>query len=365
MARFSFLAVLAVLGLTISVFAQFGHTESPLTSSPPNANNHTVYLSGKVALEDGSPVRAEVALKADCGGEARTLAYADARGDFAFELYSSLSPKDGARASDSTSLTSSELATCDLRAEAPGFAAKKVPLAGLIAGESGMVNIGTIVLHPTIVAEGYTVSAADAAVPDKAKKELTKGRKEAQKGKIAAARQLFENLATRYPKFALAWIELGRIQAQQSDATAARTSFREALSVDQKQVIPYVELAELALRDSHWQELTETTSKLLEIAPSTYPQFWFFNAVGNYNLHNFGPAEKSLWRGLALDSEHRFPKMEYLMGLILENKRDYNGAAERFANYLKFSPKAEDLDTAQRHIRDCHSAAELAVANGK
>src|SRR5581483_6353270 len=196
--------------------------------------------------------------------------------------------------------------------------------------------------------KGFTVSAADAAVPDKAKKELEKGQKEARKGKIAAALQMFQNLASHYPKFALAWIELGRLQAQQSDPSSARNSFREALSVDQKLVAPYVELSQLALRDGRWQELTETTGRLLEIAPSSYPQFWFFNAVGNYNLHDFERAEKSLLRGLALDQQHHFPKMEYLMGLVLETKHDYNGAAERFANYLKFAPAAEDVATAQR-----------------
>lgn len=360
-ARWYSVVLAAVLGLAASGFTQvgasFGNQDSPATSTD------MLILSGKVALEDGSPVPTTVILIADCGSEVYHLGPANAQGDFSVRVSNGSFDRSTSIPSESGNF-GFELAICDLRADAPGFAGRKIPLAGL-TGQSGVVRIGTLVLHPTTAAAGVMISAADAAVPDRARKELEKGQKEARKGKIAAAREMFEKLALHYPKFALAWIELGRLQAQQSEANAARYSFQEALSVDQKLVVPYVELSQLALRDRHWQELADTTDKLLEIAPTPYPEFWFFNAVGNYNVRKFDRAEKSLLRGLALDPQHRFPKMEYLMGLVLETKHDYSGAAERFGNYLQFVPNAEDSPMARRQLKDCQSAAQLIAGDSK
>jgi tetratricopeptide (TPR) repeat protein len=249
---------------------------------------------------------------------------------------------------------------CELQTEAPGFTIRKMPLARYV-GNSGMVNVGTILLHPAVAAEGGTLSVVDASIPDKAKKQLEKGQKEAKKGKIASALAMFQKLATSYPRFALAWIELGRTQALQSQTDAARLSFHEALQVDQKLVTPYMGLSEIAMREGHWQELVDASGKLLELEPASYPQFWFFNAIGYYNLHNFDKAEGSLLRGLAYDPQHKLPKMEYLMGLVLEYKHNYQGAAQRFASYLKFSPDADDAVMAQKQLKDCESAVALAV----
>ena len=58
-----------------------------------------------------------------------------------------------------------------------------------------------------------------------------------------------------------------------------------------------------------------------------YPELFFFNAVANYYLSNSPLAEKNVRQALKLDTQHRFPQSEYLLGLLLLQRQDYADAA--------------------------------------
>ena len=51
-----------------------------------------------------------------------------------------------------------------------------------------------------------------------------------------------------------------------------------------------------------------------------------------------------------MDAEHRAPRMEYLLGIILANKRDLAGAAEHLRNYLVYSPNSPDFDLVKKQL---------------
>jgi regulator of sirC expression with transglutaminase-like and TPR domain len=72
--------------------------------------------------------------------------------------------------------------------------------------------------------------------------------------------------------------------------------------------------------------------------------------VAQFNLRNMEEAEKSAREALKLDPQHRIPKLEHLLGVILANKADYAGAAAHMKNYIERAPDAADIDTVRKQL---------------
>ena len=58
-----------------------------------------------------------------------------------------------------------------------------------------------------------------------------------------------------------------------------------------------------------------------------------------------------------LDPQHKIPKINHLLGLILAEKRDYDAARENIQTYLKFSPNATDVDAIKQLLADIEKEA--------
>jgi hypothetical protein len=98
----------------------------------------------------------------------------------------------------------------------------------------------------------------------------------------------------------------------------------------------------LAAKDSNWQELADSSARLLKLDPVDFPHLYFLNSVANFNLKNFEAAEKSAVEAQKMDAKHSNPKIDQVLGLIMIEKHDYPAAAEQLRNYLQFAPTAPD-----------------------
>ena len=198
--------------------------------------------------------------------------------------------------------------------------------------------------------EGFTISATTAQAPASARKALEKGQQQQKQGKWDDAQKSLEKAVAIYPKFAAAWFELGRVQMQRNDPPGARHSFQQSIAADSKYLNPYLGLTQLAQREQNWQELAEVSDKLLALNPASFPDVWLSNSLANYFLQNFAAAEKSARRGLQLDTEHRVPKLEYLLGMVLFKKPDYQGAAQHLRAFLSLTTKPAEVAEAQKQL---------------
>src|SRR5262249_35983022 len=170
-----------------------------------------------------------------------------------------------------------------------------------------------------------------------------KGQEQQKKGKWDDAQKSFESAVAIYPKFAVAWFELARVQLQKNDSAGARNSFQQSISADPKYISPYHGLTQIAMHDHNWQELVESSEKVLALNPVSFPDAWLSNAIGHYFQQNFAAAEKSARHGLAIDGDHRFPKLEYILGVVLVQKPDYSEAAEHLRTFMKITSKTAEL----------------------
>ena len=327
-------------------------------------------------VDDGTPPPETVVIERICNGNARAEGYTDRKGYFSIDLGMDRAVMQDAstngRPFDDTgtrlpgqaqtasgmggsAMSDQRYINCDLRANLPGYRSQLVSLANRRAMDSP--DVGTIFLHRLGNVEGRLISAVSLAAPKDARKAFEKGLDLAKKKKLDDAVKNYQKAVDLYPKYAAAWFELGKVQAAKGQADAARQSFEAAVEADPKYLNPYLELSRLALRAKNWRELADVTGRAVKLDPFDYPQEFFLNSVANYNLRNMDAAEKSALEAEKLDTEHHYPQVSHLLGVILAQRQDYTGAAGEMRNYLKFAPGARDAATVRGQLDQLEKVA--------
>ena len=206
----------------------------------------------------------------------------------------------------------------------------------------------------------FTVSVSSLAAPGKAQKAFDKGEQEERKGKLEAAYDHFKEAVATYPRYALAWLELGRLQARKSSLVEAQESFRHAVTSDSSLTTGYVDFALVAAQQQNWQAVAEMTDTLVQRFPDSSPVYWFLNSAAYYNLGKIKEAESSITRALRLDPQRQVPQVEYLYGLILGSKKDYKSATQHISAYLRLAPNSKDSLPARRMLAAYQERAQMA-----
>lgn len=353
--------------------AGMGSRSSRSAQSP----QRPVYISGKVIMEDGSPLPPRVAIRRTCqGNSSRRETYVDPHGSFSFQIGGIQTSESVHDVADNTAgwntpndLTSDPLTQspaaygggpvpslsfeqllwgCEVAADFPGYRSDSISLAGRNFMDNS--DIGTLVLHRIGTIAGSMISITSMKAPKDARKQLTKARESYQKGKLADAQSQAEKAVTQYPQFAEAWYLLGELQEKQKRIDEARTNYQRSIRADDKFMAPYLALARLAGVTGNWPEADRMSAKVMELDGVDFPLAFLINAVANYNLANFEVAEKSARRAEQLDSQHHMPRIQLLLGTLLERKGDYPGAAGELREYLKLAPQAADARDVEKHL---------------
>jgi len=345
------------------------------TTSPVNVR--PIFLSGRVAMDDGSALPGPATIVRVCNGSRHAEGYTDSTGNFQIQLGNELgvmqdasetgsyrtqmpgmtaSGSSGLGGTQTTATNSStsgmdrRLTGCELQASLAGLRSQSVILSTLQPFDSP-TSVGTILLHRTANGEeGNTVSATSLAAPKDARKAFEKGLALAKKDKVDDAFREYQKAVMLYPAYATAWCELGKIEAGRGQLDIARGSFNEAAKADPKYVDPYLQLSRIALNAKNWPELAEFTGKAIALDSFDYPQEFLFDAVAHYNMHQYDLAEKSILRANALDTHRQFPQIVYLKGLVMVQHKNYAAAAEDFRTYLTLAPDAEDAPTVRQQL---------------
>ena len=338
--------------------------------SPQNQQiNRPIFLSGRVIMDDGAKPTSDITIKRVCNGNPHTEAHTDSKGNFSFQL--GANPMSMMDASDSSvsdmpgrggnsnspfnspgmggrGISARDLVGCQIQAYYPGYRSDSVDLTTRHALDNP--DVGVIVLHRLGNVHGTAISITSELAPKKAKKAYEKGMQLAAKGKVEEAEKKLQEAVDEYPKYAIAWYELGRMQASGHDAAAARKSFEAAVAADSKYVSPYDGLALLAMQASNWQEAADRSKQAVYLNPIEYPSSWFYNALANYNLKHADVAEKSAKEVVKLDGTHRLPQVETLLAQLCADKADYAGAAQHLQAYLQLQPNAPNAEQLRQQL---------------
>lgn len=349
----------------------------PNTLPSPDMASRPMFLSGKVVVDDGTPLTDAAIIQTICRGNVRTEGYTDSKGTFSVDL-SSMTNRAIVGAADDTGARDSgspmsggnsprssvrDVRDCELQAVLPGFTSQQVELASK-ATNFGNSDIGTVVLHRIGHVEGFTISATSAMAPGKAKKLYEQGREEEKKSKWDSAQEKFSKAVEIYPKYAVAWYELGRVQMQKKNSQEAKSSFRQSIAADRTYISPYEQLAQLAMQEQQWKDLSEATDEMLRLNSVSFPQYWLYNSIASYFLRDFDKAQKSAEAGMNIDPKHQVPKLEYILGMVLVQKHDYPNALLHVRNYIRLAPNAPDAELAQKQATELEKmSGSAAVKN--
>jgi tetratricopeptide (TPR) repeat protein len=364
-----------------------GRTGTVTTTPTPFPGDDTlgqrpIFISGKVVLDDGTPLPDRVKIERVCNANPRVEAYTDRKGRFSFELGRTYelqdasvgpdpadpgSPFGGSRAQTSSGriggVNERALWGCELRAALPGFRSDVVELSNIRYLDN--TDIGTIVLHRVGNSQGMTVSATSELAPKDARKALDKGLEAARKNNPEEAEKQFRKAVEIYPRFAAAWLNLGRLLEQRNQISEARQAYGEAIRADARFMPPYERLSLLALKESKWQELADRTDQLLRLDPIEYPDAYYLNSVANYQLHNYDAAEKNAREAIRLDPNKKNMRSRYVLGLVLAQKQEFAASAESLRSFLDSSPAGSDTDLIKKQLSQIEDAAREQANHAK
>jgi Ca-activated chloride channel family protein len=325
--------------------------------SPLSAQDNwvTLILTGKVAMEDGSPPNRSVPIELICsdvnGGI--IVATTNRKGEYVWRM-------------QSDPMT---IKRCYIHTSLAGYTSTQVDVSGWNAFHDPHV--------PTLemAAQGTNSDLEvfrDAHVPISALGAWNRSLKFVRALDWAQAEREIRVALKAAPRFAEGWNALGVVCENEKKPTEARDAYRHAIESDPKLLGAYVPLARTSIIAKDWEGAAQTAASLLKADPKgRHPEIHLYQAMARFKLKDLDGAEASAKEAIALDKRNEVRKAEYLLGLILEDKHDTAGATEHLTKYLTLDPKAPNADLVRSHIPNIGKAGtvpldaevELAVAD--
>jgi tetratricopeptide (TPR) repeat protein len=344
-------------------------------------DDYVMFLTGRVATNDGSPTPTGMMVERVCSGRVRQQVYPSAHGDFSMQLGSPtdsfvdasgdpMSRYDRTSKNPNMGIPRRDLANCELRASGAGFHSRSIYLVEVTTYNGGMdtnVDVGAIVLQRTGKAKGGTVSATPYQVPKDARKAFAKGVEAEKNGQLPDARGYYQQAVNIYPRYANAWFRLGRVLQTNNQKEEARTAYAQATSIDSKFLAPYLSLAFLAYQDNQWKDVLDytrhisdldalnynsVTGYILDLDSASFAESYFYNSVANYRLNRIPEAEKSALRAERLDLRMHFPQVHLLLADIYAGRGDYSAAIPQIQNYLELAPEGKGAPEARQRLAE-------------
>jgi tetratricopeptide (TPR) repeat protein len=343
-----------------------GRNRTPAADTPQPGQQpglaRPIYLSGSVRLPDGAIPPATVVIERVCGGVIRPEGYTDSSGNFSFMVANQTSgvfldasvAGDAAIRGDTSTMqrggNERSLSGCEIRGNLAGFTSSSILLG--FRQSTDNPDIGVILIRPIANVEGYTFSITTARASKDARKAYEKGIDGVKKQRWAEAERDFSKAVQVYPEYAIAWFELGRVYHQQKKFDEAKHAYHQAVQIDSKFISPYAQLITLNANQQKWADVEKDFSQLLRLNPYVGADLYFYGAVANYNLKKVDVAERHAREAAKLDTDHKIPKINHLLGVILAEKRDYGAARENIEIYLKLRPNAPDTEAIKQLLAD-------------
>ncbi|HLJ49594.1 MAG TPA: tetratricopeptide repeat protein [Bryobacteraceae bacterium] len=331
---------------------------------PTRTSERAVFFSGEVALADGSPLPQPVLIQRICKGSNQGETWTDAKGDFSFKISVGGSDPSDAGAQAATPNTdlsrpignstyysnpvTTALRDCEVQAVLTGYWSDRVNIA--LKNTLDDTRIGRIILHPVTKEQALTVSATSLAAPSSAKKSYDKAMSAIREQHWEAAVTDLKKAVAAYPQFAEAWFQLGLASQSRNDLQGAGAAWKEAVKCDPKFVKPYEGLVSLAERQQNWQDEAKYSHDWIQLDPEDFPAAYLYNAVANARMNNVDQAEASARQAYRLDKDGRIPRISYVLGLLLMQKKDYTEAATCLRRYLELAPNAKDADAVRQEL---------------
>ena len=184
-------------------------------------------------------------------------------------------------------------------------------------------------------ATGGSVSAADLAVPDNAKKEFEAGQKALDAKNFDSGIGHLKKATDLYPNFPQAYATLGAAYLEQKKYKEAQEALEKAVQLDPKAAGAYIELGATLNQLKDYPSAVTALTKGLDLNADA--------PAGNYELakaymaqQQWQNAERPLRKVIAAQPD--MAGAHVMLGNVLLKKGDGPGALNEFQTYLKLDP---------------------------
>ncbi len=343
-------------------------------NDPFGAQQRPLYLNGRVVTSDGLPPSEPVVVQRVCTGNTFPEGYTDSKGRFSFRVGgdATLLTRDasvsGAGISQGSMMSGGaytavgmrqigmgrfDLSACTLRAELSGYRSDDLQLGMYSVMENN--DVGTIVLHRIEGLLGDVVSAMTLKAPKAAQKAYQSGLREMRKKKPNYKKAItqYTKAVGEYPEFAAAWAAMGDAKVASDDAAGAMEAYSKAVEADPKYLRPYEPLIKMAVDQSDWPGLETWGSAYLELNPNA-GNVRFLTAVAALNSGKPEKAEEMVLAMQASEDSKKFPQSYQIMGMILEQRAEFEKAAGQYRSFIGATnePESQNVQSVKRKLHE-------------
>jgi len=308
-----------------------------------------VFLHGKVALDDGSPP-GRVGIEKVCtdSNGALPVANTNAKGEFTLKI-----------TIEEANLVSFNR-SCVLRASLKGYRSTTIEFSDWrLFQDPNLTPITLVKLSTNPTVDVFN----DTRVPARAFRAWTKAGKAAQANHWSEAERDLRAALQADPRFAQGWHALGAVLKNQQKLDDARDAERRAVELNPKLLPAYLMLARYDVEAKDWPGAQQAAAALLQIdTKHRYLEAYIHQAIARFQLKDAAAAEASIQEAIRLDRKRDFPRAEYILGMILESRRDLDGARQHMRKYLDLEPKASDAADVRSRLAKVGSAPVTEIA---
>jgi Ca-activated chloride channel family protein len=296
-----------------------------------------VLFHGKVTLQDGSPPGKLVLIQRTCEGADQSIPEGAASAKTGEYLVSLRMNELGQIQS---SLDMYATLPCVLEAELKGYVSSKIDLSNRLT----MLNPRLPVIVLTPKSQTTTAFSTPSNVPHSAQKDWSLAIKQLTERNWTAAEAPLKAVVQAAPKFPSGWAALGTLYGNLGKAEEARTALLKAVELDPKPLTNYLSLARAQVDVKDFKGAVDTSQILIQRdTKHTYVEAYYLGAIALYQLHDFDKAQAQIDDAIRMDKLRELPRAEYVLGLILEAKKDYPGAEQHLKSFVLLHPRAKEV----------------------
>jgi len=316
-----------------------------------------VLLSGRVVLEGGAAPGKPVGIEKVCAGLPDVLeAITNKKGEYIWRTeLGSLG-----RLNTGVQIRGGRVETqCVLRASLPGYVSTSIDL--------NDPSLGRVPQLPTLVVrrkqKAGKEQAASAPVGEGAGKAWERAAKAMEAGQWREAESALREALAASPKFAGGWGALGVTAQNLGRPEEARAAFQKAIEADPSQLNSYSLLIALEMESQNWAAVSRVASELInKDTGKRRLDAYLQRATAQFKLNDAAGAQATLIALIAEDRAHKYPRAEYLLGLMLSMAGDKTAAAAHFRKYLELDPGSKDAAEVKQRMENLARASEGEVA---
>jgi Ca-activated chloride channel homolog len=295
----------------------------------------TIFLHGKVTMEDGSPPPKMVVLERWCSDAAApdNVAYTDKNGQFTWKMEFDINAEH----------------RCNLRAVLAPYQSTQYTIPDMNAFSDP--NLPPLVLSPRGSNPQTDIFDPSTRVPANVQAAWNKAQTAARAGRWAEAERSLNTAVAAAPKFARGWNTLGVILERENKPAEAWKDYKLAIDADPKLLAAYVSRGRLSVEVKDWEDASQVSGELIQRdAQGTYPEARLIQAMARYQLKDLDGSVASANEALRLDTKHKLPSIEYVIGLSLAAKGDFDSAREHLNRYLESMPRSANTESLRAFI---------------